>query len=85
LIGQVIGAKGNEPTIGTGDVDVAIPQSFQVEVPGVLKSHAGNAKGVRLRAGQEHIPLAETRPTNSVKLNHVAGRWRRPISGDKLT
>jgi hypothetical protein len=76
LIGQVVGAKGNEPAIGTGRMDVTVFQTFQVKIPGILERHARNAKGVRLRAGQKHIPLAQARPADRTKLNHIAGHGR---------
>ena len=59
MVGQIVGAKRHQPSIRAGGVDVAIAQALQVEGPGVLKSHARDAKSVGLFALEENIPFTQ--------------------------
>lgn len=47
LAGEVIGTKGYQLSIRTGNMYFTITQTFQIECPSILKSHTGNTKGVR--------------------------------------
>jgi hypothetical protein len=44
------------------DVKVALLETFEIEIPGVLKGHAGKAEGMSSNALQKKIPPAKTRP-----------------------
>ena len=58
-IGQVVGTERDEATIRADVVNVALAQAFQIEIPGILKSHARKAKDVRPGAREKSIPTAK--------------------------
>ena len=44
--GQVEAAEGDEAAVGLGDMDAAAAEPFEIQVPGVLKGHGRDGKGV---------------------------------------
>ena len=54
--GQVVGAEGHDAAVRRHDVQVAVPQPVQIDGPGVLEGHAGDAEGARLGCRDDRLP-----------------------------
>lgn len=59
---EIVGAEGNQPAIGVENVKVTSFETLQIQGPGVLKSHAGKAEGMRADTFQEQLPSSQAGP-----------------------
>ena len=52
-VGESVSAKRDNPAIGMQNVEVALLEALEIEVPGVLKGHAGKAERMCAHSLQE--------------------------------
>ena len=56
---QIVGTERHQAPVRAGHMDAAVTQTLQVQVPGILKSHAGNTKSMGALPLQKNLPSSQ--------------------------